>query len=611
MDAVVNAMVEYLNSLRTQQQTSNSTYIHEARRDFLQFLQRAAPWFPDEKRLQVRTRLDFLVDDLATGAQPVSVLFLTGDAGDGKTAFCDTLAQRLGFEGALKPQTLVGSWRIIKDASEVEEGALAALIEKQLEPAPSEGLIVAINEGRLRRLFRSLSANGQRLWKEVVEPALEGWLDSERAEALDEAMRREQVLVANFRHRFHLRTVTPSLLETWTSESFWEGSPACGNCPARERCPILANVRDLRSGHTQAHIADVLAYSHFSGQRLPFRRLQAVLALATTGGLLCAQVQSPAIAEASVMVLLRHRYYNALFLQDELRAPVPVRPEPIARSFTGADPGVFVSPALDRKIGDLLGPQLGEPQWSEHTMPSLEAEAILSMRRRLHPAGLATDVQDLQAEVSRLTRSVRRWSMFADEVVAEMRWRKALGLVEAYVEGRDPDNHLRRTVVEAINRLHRVEELKTESITGHQIDAAGFRTPVRQVLELNLRTEFSTELRCGPVLPKIMQAYLESSPAEIYLAAWPEGTKGGAAAALLPLDARLVEILLSVNLGFDAWQGLGTYRRTLARFHAQLLALASRAGHKPAVTIRAQEKRYSVSVESSATAPLLRFEGQG
>ncbi len=174
MDAVVNPMVEYLNSLRTQQQTSNSTYIHEARRDFLQSLQRVAAWFPDEKRLQVRTRLDSLVDDLATGAQSVSVLFLTGDAGDGKTAFCDTLAQRLGFEGALKPETLIGSWRIIKDASEVEEGALAALIEKQLESVPSKGLIVAINEGRLRRLFRSLSANGQRLWKEVVEPALEG-----------------------------------------------------------------------------------------------------------------------------------------------------------------------------------------------------------------------------------------------------------------------------------------------------------------------------------------------------------------------------------------------------------------------------------------------------
>jgi hypothetical protein len=159
------------------------------------------------------------------------------------------------------------------------------------------------------------------------------------------------------------------------------------------------------------------------------------------------------------------------------------------------------------------------------------------------------------------------------------------------------------------NRLHRVEELKTETITGNQIDAAGFRAPARQVLELNLHTEFLSELRCGPALPDIIRGYLESSPTEIYLAAWPKDA--GGEVALLPLDARLVEIFLSVNSGFVAWQGLGTYRRGLARFHAQLLSLASRAGHKADLTIRSQEKRYTVSVETIGGSPRLRFEGQG
>jgi hypothetical protein len=610
MDTVRNPMVEYLNSLRTQQQSSNSTYIHEARRDFLLSLQRDAPWFPDENRLQVRTRLDTLANDLAKGGQPISMLFLTGDAGDGKTAFCAALAHQLGFDGDLQPETSIGSWRIIKDASEIEEEVLAARIEEQLQAARTGGLIVAINEGRLRRLFRRLSTKGQTLWREVVEPALEGWLDSERAKALDQAMRLDHVLVVNFRHRFHLRAATPNLLDAWTAQSLWEDSPACGNCPARARCPILANVQDLRDPLTEERIADVLAYSHFSGQRLPFRRLQAVLALATTGGLLCFDVQSPAIAEAPTIVLLRHRYYNALFLRDDLRAPVAVRPEPIARSFAGADPGSFVVPELDRRIEDLLGPQREAPRWREAgTLPRLEAEATMEMRRRLHPGGQPADVQDLQADLSRLTRFLRRWAMFADGVSPEMGWRRALELVEAYAEQRDQGNQLRRTVVEAINRLHRVEEMKTESITGNQIDAAGFRTPARQVLELNLHTEFLTELRCGPALPEVVRAYLESSPTEIFLTAWPEGTNGNV--ALLPLDARLVEILLSVTSGFLAWQGLGTYRRALARFHAQLLALASRAGHRPVVTIRTQEKRYSVSVVTSGGSPRLRFEGQG
>jgi hypothetical protein len=73
----------------------------------------------------------------------------------------------------------------------------------------------------------------------------------------------------------------------------------------------------------------------------------------------------------------------------------------------------------------------------------------------------------------------------------------------------------------------------------------------------------------------------------------------------------LVEIFLSVTASFAAWQGLGAYRRALARFHARLSALAWRAGHNPVVTIRSEEKRYSVTVDDSRDHPRLRFEGQG
>ena len=609
MSAISNPMVEYLNSLRTQQQGSNSTYIHEARRDFLSSLQRDAPWFPDENQLYVRTKLDVLVDDLVAGTKQLRLLFLTGDAGDGKTALCAALARSLRFEGELQWETVIGPWQIIKDASEVEETVLAALIERQLQESPGKGLIVAINEGRLRRLFRSLSVEAQGLWKEIVEPALEGWLDSERAKVLDAAMLRERVLVVNFRHRFHVRTVTPDLLTTWSPRSLWEQSPPCGACSARVHCPILANVQDLRSGVAKARVSDVLAYAHFSGQRLPFRRLQAVLAMTTTGGLGCSDVQSQALAGTPVIELLPYRFYNALFLRDELRNPVAVRPEPMARSFAGADPGGFVPPLRDRQIGKLFDPSQEDPKWNDrHTVPSIEAEAIRSMRLRLNPGGAPGDVRDLQTDLSRLTRSLRRWTMFVDDDVAlDMSWRRALARVETYVESGNGEL-LRRNVVEAINRLHGVE-MKTETITGNQIDAAGFRTPARQVLELNLGTEFSCDLSCGPSLPESVKPYLESAPTEIYLTAWPRGAN--ADPAVLRLDARLVEIFVSVTAGFASWQGLGAYRRALARFHAHLSALAWRAGHNPVVTIRAEENRYSVSVDVARDRTRLRFEGQG
>ena len=608
MNATVNPMVEYLNSLRTQQQGSNSTYIHEARRDFLSSLKSKYSWFPDENQLYVRTRLDVLVDDLVAGTKRVRLLFLTGDAGDGKTALCAALARRLHFEGELQWETEIAQWRVIKDASEVEEPVLAALIEGQLQESPAKGLIVAINEGRLRRLFRSLSVEAQGIWKEIVEPALEGWLDLDRAQALDAAMLRDRVLVVNFRHRFHVRTVTPSLLATWTPKTLWEQSPACGACPANTRCPILANVQDLRSSVAQTRVADALAYAHFSGQRLPFRRLQAVIAMTTTGGLSCGDVQS-VLADEPALELLPHRFYNALFLRDELRKPVAVRPEPMARSFAGADPASFVLPLLDRRIANLLSPSQEDPSWdASHPISTLETEAIRSMRQRLNPGGVPGNVRDLQADLSRLTRALRRWAMFVDDIAPEMSWRRALALVESYAEAGSAES-LQRTVVEAINRLHGVEELKTETITGNQIDAAGFRTPARQVLELNLGTDFSCGLRRGPVLPDAVKPYLESSPTEIYLTAWPRETN--VEPAVLRLDARLVEIFLSVTAGFAAWQGLGAYRRALARFHAHLSALAWRTGHQPVVTIRAEEKRYGVSVDASRDPSRLRFEGQG
>jgi hypothetical protein len=46
LGATINPMVEYLNSLRTQQQNSNSSYIYEARHDFLRSTESRPRGFP-------------------------------------------------------------------------------------------------------------------------------------------------------------------------------------------------------------------------------------------------------------------------------------------------------------------------------------------------------------------------------------------------------------------------------------------------------------------------------------------------------------------------------------------------------------------------------------
>src|SRR5881396_913763 len=117
-------MVQYLNSLRTQEEGSNPTYVEENRRVFLDLLKEQFPWFPSDKALRIGTRLDRLVNAIAAHDLPIDVVFLTGDAGDGKTAVCANVAARFGYEGDLQDRTSVGAWTIVKDASEVPEEEL-------------------------------------------------------------------------------------------------------------------------------------------------------------------------------------------------------------------------------------------------------------------------------------------------------------------------------------------------------------------------------------------------------------------------------------------------------------------------------------------------------
>jgi hypothetical protein len=596
-------MVDYLNSLRTQQQETNATYVHEARQEFLRSLRQRASWFPEEEALHAPTRLDQLASDLAQGKLSLRMVFLTGDAGDGKTAFCAKLARELGSREELRWETIIGRWRIIKDASEVDEDVLRARLTEHLAADARTTLVVAINEGRLRRLFRAIGDGGRALWTEIIEPALQSWLSPESAAAIDAAMRSHRVLVLNFRHRFHLRAVTSALVQRWTEPAYWEASLSCGTCPARARCPILANAIDLRSVDLQKGIEDVLAWCHFSGQRLPFRRLQAVLALATTGGLRCADVVSGAVSHEPAGRLLRFRFYNALFLREPLRHRVEVRPEPIARAFAAADPERFANLDRDRAIDELIR---REPtDHSRARLKGLEAEAAAAMRSSLAPFHASEGVGEITNELAQLVRSLRRYLAFTEGPPEGLSWRRTLSLVEGASGSDQRAEDLQRHVVEALNRLHRVEEVKREVITGNQIDPAGFRSAPRQVLELRLGIDFPASVVRGPVLPTTVARYLESAPSEIYLEALaPDGTT---APARLRLDARFVDILQRVLEGYTSWQALGPYRRDLARFHARLMASSVTAGHRPQMTIRVGPRRYSVSIEGTR----LRFEGQG
>ena len=589
-----NPMADYLNSLRTQQADGNPSYVYETRQAFLEQLRKRWPWFPSTEQLHVPSWLDGLVHALLEGQTTAKIVFLTGDAGDGKTAICARLAAGLGNVAELQPINECGHWTIIKDASEVFEEDLRAIIERHLTASlPEARLVVAINEGRLRRVLQHSFSAWPHLRAEVIEPALDAALDAAGAARLDAAMKTEQIVVLNFRHRFHIRPLLGPVLDSWTRPALWEDGPSCVACPAQTGCPILANVIGLRDALPQERLADLLTSVHFSGQRLPFRRLQALLALTVTGGLRCADVQSGPVSVATAQERLRYRYYEAVFRTDPV-GPVAVQPEALTLALVPLDPGRTASRVFDDEVSGLVlsgAKGAGLPPLAGMVLPELEKAAVRTLGEEV-----AKGSTNISSQLGLLTRSLRRLkALAAQESTDQPLWRQALDLLEGYAAGRSDGRELREQVVGALNRLHRVEGHKGDFLTGHQVDPGGFRDTPRQALEIDLRVEFETRLARGPVLPAEQVArWLEACCSEIYLEAWPRGF-ADPKPARLQLDTRLVEALLGVTAGYRYFGVLGPYRRDLARFFSQLVGLATDAGHTPRVSLRCKDCRVRVS----------------
>lgn len=567
MPAFANPFVDYLNSLRTQDGETNPNYVEENRADYLAPIRAEHSWFPDESDLRVQTRISELVEAMKAPGFPLSLVLLTGDAGDGKTAACMDLAGACGMTRPLAPIDHVGVWTIIKDASEnLEEELLAAI-----EAGRRDGgrVLVAINEGRLRRLGRA--AQFAEVWGSVIEPALAAWIDDARAQSLDAAMRTHGVGVVNFRHRMHIRTVTPALLESWSRPAYWEEGP-CATCTARAGCPILANAGSLRGKNAVTRVTDTLTMAHFAGQRLPFRRLQGVLAFIMTGGLGCDAIlagRAPQLAD---------RYYSLLF-QREPRGRA--RPEPVASVLAPADAGLSVDASVDRRIVGWMT--------DASKLPAFERAALAH--------------GDARTTVDAL-RAMRRYDALANSGSEGASWRRALVLLENYATS-DVEKPLLDAVVRALNLLHRPSAAPVATLTDQQIEPGAFRDPARASLELSLGTRFAVALTKGPVLPELVRTWLESSSADIELLAWPEHAVRPEKPARMRLDARLVSILLDVDAGFVFIPALGTYRRELARFHAHLLSMVDPS--KTAVTLRSGGQSWRLG----AVGDRIRFDGQG
>lgn len=321
------------------------------------------------RRTYVPTKLDRqLLDAVLAGR--LRLVILTGNAGDGKTAFIQKVEESAASRGAgVKRTDTLGasfssagkSFRTLYDGSvETSERSNSAMLTDFFSemaglkpPSGSTCLVVAMNEGKLRD-FLSHVAGFEWLSKTVLDHL-------DRGSPLP-----QDIVLVNL----NLRAVVDAspdqtdclfdlILDRYVAEEFWTD---CDSCPARQRCPVKFNVDTFRIRPTagvsekdlptleEVNHAARLARSRLKAifQVLHFRKrvhitvrdLRSALAYALFGKRKCEQIELQVSLDLDDFT--RNYYYNALFDPDEKDRVIS-----LLREF---DVGLAASPQLDSQL---------------------------------------------------------------------------------------------------------------------------------------------------------------------------------------------------------------------------------------------------------------------
>ena len=279
------------------------------------------------------------------------VIFLSGNPGDGKTAFLEKVKLELeNRQSEPGPQDNSGwEWRYdghifrsCYDASEAHAGLSAddQLTEKlqglegDNRPDFPITVLVAINDGRLsdyftrnynRFVWLSRQINNARQVSEIETS--EVWLVDLKRRAFVDLPENEGSSV--FRR----------VLERLVDAEHWK---ICEDCAAKTICPMRNNAIALRKGRGIQRLEYLLLLIHLRRQRhTTMRDLRSTLAYLITGNKSCKQVHAARHSEESGASLVNLMYWQSVF------APLETYEE-LLMDFIQVDPARFPHPNLDR-----------------------------------------------------------------------------------------------------------------------------------------------------------------------------------------------------------------------------------------------------------------------
>ncbi|WP_116021513.1 methylation-associated defense system protein kinase MAD6 [Thermomonospora umbrina] len=388
----VNPFVAHLKTLYSQSTSSN-----------------AGTRGKDPYDLYVATALDDgLIPDVLAGRYRLVVI--TGNAGDGKTAFLERLVKAALDRGATPGEPrdngadvrlLGGRWlRTNHDGSQDEGdkandevlGEFFAPFAEGEEPGPrnAETRLIAINEGRLVDFLASRASRFASL-----TAAVRAGLDGEPVP--------DGIAVVNLNRRSVVAgadgpngPIFDRLLARMTHERFWE---ACESCDLVNSCYAPHNARTLAHPSVGPKIVkrlrELYTLTHLRGRmHITVRDLRSALAFTLTSGRDCAEIHE-LYRGGDITEILSGFYFNGW-------AGTPGTRDRLLALLRDVDVAAVSAPALDRRLMH-VGPDAGQAMM---TVDRRGDDYDMSLLRTLFDR-LTGDAADPEAH-ARYLASVRR-----------------------------------------------------------------------------------------------------------------------------------------------------------------------------------------------------------
>lgn len=552
------------------------------------------------RRTYVPTKLD---KELLEAINYYRIVILTGNAGDGKTAFIQKVEEMAESRGAIIQKNnhlgsefiLLGKrFRTLYDGSMESEGKtnqemlqeFFAEFSGDTIPATDICLIVAMNEGKLRDFLSN--TKGFRWLSTIILDHLQ------KGTSLPDGIALVNLNLRSIVDASSAQTLClfDQVLDRYVANEFWN---SCDECPSRFHCPVKFNVDTFRlrptnglSGkdlaavdlqnsaarNARTRLKAIFQVLHFRKRiHMTVRDLRSVLAFTLFGKKTCSEIDAEIKAGNSNFT--SRYYYNALF--------DPYEKDRILSLLREFDVGLASSPHIDSRLS-FSRPKSLEFQrlfecFEDTRHPSkgrfrIDEEDLLSLYKKRPQSPDERTSEALEASHLYVTSLRRKLFFEGNQVVLDMQDKPFLvdllpydNLAEfmRFIEtNTDSSEHLKNAIVLAISRSENIydETRGTENIcirTRHDPNAKvkAFFTYGSDQFTLRL-----------PIAGSLGQ-YIEFLPSSIILQHIQRSIE-------LEISLDLYEMLMRIRDGYVPAAGeMRTFFLNLLMFKKQLMATPS------------------------------------